>query len=370
MPPVLGGGVEKMWHTLAGEFTRRGHEVTYVSRAFGDFPRMENRDGVRHVRVPGFDTPASLWKLKLLDLVYSRRCARVLEASDIIVTHTFWLPMFRSVCRKGAVYVDVQRMPKGQMRFYGGAARLRANSAAVAHAIQSEAPALAGRVTLIPNPLPFPPMVHPQPAAAERERILLYAGRVHPEKGIHVLLESYRRLPAELRDSWRVRVVGPWREAEGGGGEGYLNRLKSAARDGSVEFCGPVHGEAQLSEHYRSAPIFVYPSLAAKGETFGLAVLEAMAHGCVPVTSNLSCFQDFIEPGLNGIVFDLASPDPPGRLAGALQSLMSDRSQIASLSAKAIEVNQSHASGRIAEMFLEDFARVNLARSKPGVPIA
>ncbi len=364
VPPLRGGAVEKMWHLLARKFASLGHEVVHLSRAYPGLPDRQTEDGVRQVRVGGFDMPASLWKLKFLDLIYSRRCARVLEPADIIVTHTFWLPMFPGFCRKGAVYADVQRMPRGQMRFYHRAARLRANSQAVARAIRAEAPGLADRVAVIPNPLPFPPLsgdrVRP---LADRPRVLLFVGRVHPEKGLHVLIEAFQRIDPDLRGSWKVCAVGPWNTAEGGGGEGYVRQLKQMANDLPVEFTGPVHDPLRLAGHYESAPIFVYPSLAAGGETFGMAPLEAMAHGCVPVVSGLECFRDFIEPGVNGATFDQSGADPAGDLAAELDGLMRAPARCAVLSARAMEVNRTHAPDRIAELFLADFEKL----AGPGV---
>lgn len=359
VPPLLGGAVEKIWHLLAREFAAHHHAVTHVSRAFPGLAASETRDGVRHLRVNGFNTPSALWRLKLCDLIYSRRCARVLQPADIIVTNTFWLPMFPSVCRKGAVYVDVQRMPKGQMRWYHRAARLRANSTAVARAIRNETPAGRDRVALIPNPLPFAPL--PADAltpASARARILLYVGRLHPEKGVDLLIEAFRRLNPGVRAIWKIHIVGPWSLAEGGGGEGYLKKLQDAARGLPVEFLGPVHDPVRLSGHYGSAPLLVYPSLAAKGETFGLALLEAMAHGCVPVCSRLECFEDFIQTDVNGMTFDQAAADPAGELTRILDVLMANPEHCDRLAAKASQVNQTHAPGRIAECFLADFAQV------------
>ena len=41
VPPLLGGAVEKCWQALGQEFARRGHQVTHVSRAYGDLPARE-----------------------------------------------------------------------------------------------------------------------------------------------------------------------------------------------------------------------------------------------------------------------------------------------------------------------------------------
>src|SRR5205807_778782 len=68
VPPIMGGAIEKAWYALAREFARRGHEVVFVSRKLPQLPAEEAADGVRHVRVRGFDTPRSLPWLKLLDL--------------------------------------------------------------------------------------------------------------------------------------------------------------------------------------------------------------------------------------------------------------------------------------------------------------
>ena len=93
-------------------------------------------------KLRSIDTPRSLLWLKLLDLFYSLRALSILPESDVIVTNTFWLPilLWQATAK---IYVHVGRFPKGQMRFYGRAARLQAPSRAVAEAIESEAPNLS-----------------------------------------------------------------------------------------------------------------------------------------------------------------------------------------------------------------------------------
>src|SRR5438067_324376 len=135
VPPTMGGGVEKMWFVLAEEFAHRGHEVVMISRRTPSLSVEETITGVRHIRVNGFDSPRSgLW-LKFLDLIYTIRTIKVLPKADIVVTNTFWLPIFLRNQKRGKNYVHVARYPKGQMRFYGRVARLQAPSEAIARAI-------------------------------------------------------------------------------------------------------------------------------------------------------------------------------------------------------------------------------------------
>jgi glycosyltransferase involved in cell wall biosynthesis len=352
VPPILGGAVEKMWFRLGHEFAARGHEVVQVSRAHPDLPEREILGGVEHRRVRGYSQPGNLLQLKFLDLLYTLRAvAKVPDNSDVVVTNTFWAPWLLRGGLKSRAYVDVQRMPKGQCRWYGRAGRLRANSSPVADAIRAEVPvSRQPRIVMIPNPLPFDPL--PEPDLTAKRPCLLYTGRVHPEKGLHLLLQAMAKLP----EPWALAVVGPWATGQGGGGEMYRQQLQKLAPAGRVTFHGPVYDPERLAAHYAKARVFVYPSLAEQGETFGLAPLEAMAHGAVPVVSNLACFQDFITHDQNGWIFDHRAADPAEKLADALRTLTADTQRLDRLAAAAWKVNETHAPGRIAELFLADFA--------------
>ena len=351
VPPVRGGAVEKRWFQLGKEFATRGHAVTYVSRRWPDFPDAEPIDGVAHVRRGGFDTPGNPLVLKLLDGVYTLQSASAVPRdSDIIVTNTFWAPLLLPLCRSGRVYVDVARMPKGQMRWYRQAARLRANSTPVADAIRREVPTdWHGRVGMIPNPLPFVPAETVN--VAEKQPVVLYAGRVHPEKGLHLLREFAGQMPPD----WSLCIVGPWQVKAGGGGPDYVQSLEAVLGARGVRFLDPIFDAAALNALYRSASLFVYPSVAELGETFGLAPLEAMAWGCVPVVSDLACFKDFIRAGENGAVFDHRHADAGALLARTLLTLIDEPDTRARLAQSALGVRQSHAPARIAELFLADF---------------
>ncbi len=345
----MGGAVEKVWFALGKEFARRGHDVTHISRKMEGLPDAEVIDGVRHQRVRGFDQPKQLVWLKLLDLIYSLRVRRILPVADILVTNTFWLPLLIRHIRFGLLHVQVQRAPRGQMRWYRHAARLLAVSRAIADAIICEAPDLAAKVRVIPNALPF--AVRDRHTVSAAAPIVLYVGRIHPEKGLESLLQAATELPTQLA-GWKLRLVGSHEFRHGGGGDDFVCRLKRLAERSvlEVQWMGPVFDESELIRHYQSAALFVYPSAADAGEALPVAPLEAMANGCPSLVSDLACFDDYIEDGVTGFVF--RQKQLVDRLSAVMQMPADD---LHAVGRAAQERVKEFGADRIAERYLQDF---------------
>jgi glycosyltransferase involved in cell wall biosynthesis len=359
MPPAPCGAVERVWHGLAEEFARRGHTVTMLCRSDPSQKDDETVHGVRYVRrmrwVAGSRLPVNLVK----DLAFSVRMAGLLPPADILVTNNFWLPTLVSFGRGGAgrVAVHVARVPKGQLALYDRVCRLQAVSRAVRDVIHAQRPQLDRKVRVLPYPVDAdvftPPAV---PRGDAREPVILYAGRVHPEKGVHLLLDAFARLDRRSFPA-RLRIVGPWKVEHGGGGD-YIDGLRLRAQGLPVEFCEPVYGRPQLAAVYREADLFCYPSLAEKGETFGVAPLEAMATGLVPVVSDLACFRDFIDDGVSGSVFDHRADDAPDRLAASLAALLADPQRRREMGQRAARRAAELSYPRVADLYLADFAEM------------
>ncbi len=362
VPPVTGGSVEKLWFDLGREFARRGLAVHHISRLFPGLPRKEVIEGVGHHRVSTFEPPRSRVLSKLADLAYSLRCLAALPRADIVVTNTFFLPMLMSlVRRRRVVYVSVHRYPQGQMRLYRKVDRLQCVSTAVADAVREQAPSVSSLVKVIPNYVSSwqesADVVRTWP---EREKEILFVGRIHREKGVDLLLHAVSRMPLPLRSGWRLVVVGPHEASSGGGGAALLQELKGlAAQLGlEVQWVGPVFDRAALNRIYGRARIFVYPSTAAHGEALPLAPLEAMAQGCPVVTSDLLCFRDYLEPGRNGDSFALAAADRAQSLGETLAGLMQDEPRQRAYSAAGLVTVERFTLGRIADAFIDDFSQL------------
>lgn len=360
VPAICGGAVEKLWFALGLEFASRGHDVTHISRRHPLLPCHDMIGNVRHHRITGFNAPPYLLLRMLFDFVYSLRALLLLPRADILITNTFWMPLLLLPFKNyfGHIVVDVERMPKGQFKFYRSVSIFRCCSRAVLNALISEAPLLRSRAHVIPNCLPFQPS--PTVSWNKHGKIILYCGRLHPEKGIELLLKSFT-VAAQLRDSgWILRIVGPSGISEGGGGISYLNHLKALSSDfpSSVQWVGPLYNSNDLIDEYKSASIFVYPSLAEAGEAFGLAPLEAMAYGAVPVVSSLACFRDFIIHDYNGLIFDHRLPNPINTLASCLSMLTIDPHLLTTLSERARNVTNTHHPSIIAQDMLYLFCDV------------
>jgi glycosyltransferase involved in cell wall biosynthesis len=359
VPTALGGAVEKIQLGLAEAFAARGHAVTVISRAFADFPQEEVRDGVRHIRVPSWDAPRSRFRFRLYDLLYARRVARVLPDSDVTVTNSFFLPLVLPRKRAGRLYVHVARYPKRQLWLYRRADRLQTVSAAVADAIRKQTPSLAGRVTVIPYPLTgalAPPISSERLVA--RPRTILYVGRIAKEKGLHVLIEAFAQLADGPLAGYTLRIVGPHEFSGGGDGPDYFRRLQMLASPvkQAVVFDGLISNMQDLREIYEASDIFVYPSLAEKGEAFGAAPLEAMAAGCRVLVSDLACFREYLEPDCNGRVFDHRR-DAVASLATALMAMIGETAPMPMREA-AVATAARFQMGPIADRFINDFAEV------------
>jgi glycosyltransferase involved in cell wall biosynthesis len=207
--------------------------------------------------------------------------------------------------------------------------------------------------------------LRPSDSPGSREKYILYVGRIHPEKGLLLLMNAFSRLVSSGISGWKLLIVGPWEFKHGGGGRAYYEKLRYASH-GSVEFTGPVFDEHRLNEYYDKAAFFVYPSLAEKGEAFGLSPLEAMARGCPALVSSLDCFKDFIQADYDGWVFNHRGPDAKRNLESSMREIISNSAVREIVSRNALATANQFTIDRIASLYLEDFEK--LLHSKGTLP--
>ncbi len=122
-------------------------------------------------------------------------------------------------------------------------------------------------VALIPNGIDLP---------TERARFdspvrtMLFLGRVHPNKGVEILLDAWSRI-ADAYPDWQLRIVGS-------GDDEYLRDIQAQADRLAAPrtvFSGALYGDDKFAA-YRDADAYILPSYS---ENFGVTVAEALASG-------------------------------------------------------------------------------------------
>jgi len=138
--------------------------------------------------------------------------------------------------------------------------------------------------------------------------VLLYVGRLNPDKNVRRLLETFSLLHGREPDRYHLAVVGD------GMLRGALLRLREET--GAVSWTRYCDGAGDLADHYRAADLFVHPGVK---ETFGLVTLESQACG-TPVVGIRGSYMDAIN--FSGLHNWSAANDPEA-LADAIRTVSS-----------------------------------------------
>lgn len=297
LPPVALGAVEKLFHQLAGEWVKSGAKVSFVCAGGGDNPQID------YIRLKRYERTGRTLTDLPYDFIYSLKALWKLPVCDVLVCNTFWAPVLAPLFRwkyKKLVY-GVHRFPKRQFFLYPFVHKFICVSTVVANALKKQV--AAKRVCVVVNPVDTN-VFKPEPREAVKGRIM-YAGRVHPLKGLRRLAEACSMLANEGLVE-ELMLVGPWETERGGGGVAFVEELKKRAGRCSVVLKGAIVDALELAEVERTAEVFVYPSEDVQGEAFGIAPLEAMALGIPTVVSDLECFSEFVSNGVNAFKFQTA----------------------------------------------------------------
>lgn len=121
-----------------------------------------------------------------------------------------------------------------------------------------------------------------------KKKQMLFLSRIHPKKGIELLLNAWSELPENISDRWELSIVG-------NGDIHYLSFLNSKIKKmnltGQVSILPPVFGENKIQK-YHEADIFILPSYS---ENFGMVVAEALACGIPVITTKNTPWETIIK---------------------------------------------------------------------------
>lgn len=323
-PPAHGfGGLAEITYQISKALVRRGHEtVVYTSDARDlnsrlDVHPVEYLDGIE---VHYFENlPVRPIKNLFVTPGLVLKAKADVKNFDVVHLHGHWsfqnIVLHHYVKKFSIPYVfqahgclprdfSLQRMKRVYDLLFG--TKILNDASKVIAVTRMEAQQYYSRgvpkhkVALVPNGVNLSQLIATKGAFRTRFsisshwRIILFLGRLHPLKGIDLLIEAYARLVEEFDDIMLV-VVGP--------DEGHLSNLRQQVRSlgltRNVLFTGLLCGNEKL-QAYIDSEVFVLPS---RYEIFGLVILEAYAFSVPVVASNLPSISQIVQDGQTGYLF-------------------------------------------------------------------
>lgn len=364
-PPMRDGSISVWTLEVARRLSSKCRVIVYSRKGKG-FSAVEHVEGVEHRR---FSIKQDRLLLKALEglgvshfrgtplfattpyyLPYILRVAIDLrkQGCDIVHVHNFsqFLPIIRKLNPGIHPVLHMHCEWLAQLDWELVDKRLRCASMVagcsdyITHQIRQRHPHYSPRCHTIVNGVDIDRfrVAHDEKVSMESEKVILFVGRITPEKGLHLLLPAFHMVLQEYPRA-RLRIIGPEavtpksyiveleRQNSGLTGLGnfyeksYLQHLKESMQPfvrERVTFVGHVAHDDLVSE-YQAADILVNPSLS---ESFGMALIEAMATGLPVVATRVGGMTQIIKHGESGY---LVEPGDVTELADAMIQLLADK---------------------------------------------
>lgn len=319
------GGVEVLSYHLLKELSRRGHDVLVITgRDQSDPLGAQIFDGLDLVRLD-FDYAVASRNLRVLHGVKTevaelvgRFRPHLLHLNDAMLSSFLFL---RGGATGNLSRVLVLHSPIRPVGKDGLQARLAADADRIVTVSQAQyddavatMPALRGKMSMIPNALPWPdlsptdlPLTPP---------VLLSIGRMRSDKGFDLAIRMFAR----LRDRGVVAKL----VVAGDGPE--RGRLEALARGlglaEHVDFPGWVAPD-RVGSMINTSTVVVMPSRWP--EPFGLVALQAAQMGRPVVACSVGGLPEVVDHEQTGL---LVAADDEQAMANAIESILSDVSSI------------------------------------------
>lgn len=358
---VVSGGVETFVWELGRELTRRGHDVHLIagrSRQPDRYPGLtvQRRPFVsRKVfrRLPGLRRAYAITKLlERLTFAVTTLPLLLRERYDILhIQKPYDLPVALLV--RALLGTRVVFGCHGEDFFPGDRAFGRRADIAVSCSVYN-ADTVERHYGIRPRVIYNgydadlftarpPDPLRRQQLAPRGERVVLYAGRLIPWKGVQYAITALAEVPAAV-----LVVAG-----DGHCRQALEEQARSAGLANRVRFLGTVPHD-KLPDLLAVSDVLVATSFAS--ETFGIALVEAQACGVPVVASDFGGFPEVVRAGVTGL---LVPPQDPPALAAALRTVLDDPERRQALGEAGRQwVNGQFHWERVAERVMEAYRSV------------
>jgi len=181
-----------------------------------------------------------------------------------------------------------------------------------------------------------------------------FLARVAPEKGLHLLVESYIRLRRETEFVGALEAAGYLAPEHRGYLRSIERQMKDAGLNGEFRYRGELDRVHKI-EFLRDLDLFSVP--CTYDEPKGLSVLEAMANGVPVVQPRRGAFPDMLARTGGGV---LVEPDDAASLAQAIHVLWKDRERLADLGRRgALGVREHYHVSRTAATAIDVYRNIS-----------
>lgn len=182
----------------------------------------------------------------------------------------------------------------------------------------------------------------------KEEYILLYVGRLAPEKDLVTLNNVIEQLPDHMSDSVHWLIVGDGPNKE-------MWEAKAAEQE-NITVTGYIKGE-DLAKIYAGGDLFIFPSFT---ETFGNVVLESLACGTPAVVSNVGGVTEIVENEKNGIICEKENVE---QFTNAITELLSNSERREKMGINARDYALTQSWNNIFNQLVDDYKEVILSKN-------
>jgi glycosyltransferase involved in cell wall biosynthesis len=239
-------------------------------------------------------------------------------------------------CDEGGPEAPVARAL--ERRFLARVDAALCTSSATERAVERLSPAPLSTLVAPPTADQFDPGVSPPAVdarASETPFRVVFLGAVVPRKRPLALVDALAALPrdGETGTAWEATLVGPQPE------ERYATRVRRRCRRRGVADRVTLTGALPTGDLERVLRRGHALALPSRHEGFGIAALEGMGFGLVPVVTSSGGATDLVTHGETGF---LVPPEGVGAVAAALSTLATDRDRLARVGRAALGRYRAH----------------------------
>ena len=306
------GGAESHLFTLVKLQIEKGNDVSLLllGKDQSDFTSLEEDFVSLNVKIMRFKGPKKLQGINPWSVIQGINYFKNHDF-DIVHTHSprsdflvylCSLSLSKSIKRivtihgkygtylQGNYFIDLLRkiFVKQQSKIWKTAANVIVISESIKDWLKHLNPSL--NPIVIPYGIEVPQMTNDDKS---KTFTLGYLGKLNKNKGIEDLIDVYET----LLQKENFNKLEPNLLIGGVGSENYIRSINERISNKNIQFLGYVEDRHSF---FNSIKVFIFPSYS---EGLGLVLLEAMSHGVLCITRDVSPMNSIINNGENGFLF-------------------------------------------------------------------